>query len=134
MSTDTTTHRALTKHEFDDGCGCTFRGVPLCEDERGEHVYAYGHRGKVTFARAVDAFDREMQGYRVPLPEEHCRPDEVCHLWATTIKPADDTDSSFTSPDQTPALTATHYALSPSTAGSFRMPIHGIDVSGYQPD
>lgn len=32
MSTDTTTHRALTKHEFDDGCGCTFRGVPLCED------------------------------------------------------------------------------------------------------
>lgn len=78
-------HAPLTEQEFNDGCGHTFRGIPLCEDENGEHVYAYGHRDHATYAAAVNDLDEENGA-----DPDMTAATDVRHLYAITVKPADD--------------------------------------------
>ena len=75
---------ALTAEEFNAGCGYTFRGVPLCEDENGSYVFAYGHVPARSFLWAIADYDREECG------EDTCvyEPGDVRHVWAITIQHA----------------------------------------------
>jgi len=80
---------ALTAEEFNDGAGYTFRGVPIIESEDADWVYAYGHVDDETMAGAVTDYDREVSG---DASLECTEPDEVQHLYAVTVKAADDPD------------------------------------------
>ena len=82
------TYPPLTAEEFDDGCGYTINGIPLCEDEGGSYVYAHGHLDTSAFAAAVTEFDREVAGFDCDATE----PKDVEHVWAVTLKPANDPD------------------------------------------
>lgn len=78
----------LAETDFDDGCGFTFRGIPLCEDEDGSYVYAYGRLPKATYALAVNDFDAEMGAdLDEPYTSEH-----VKHYWAVATQPHDGPD------------------------------------------
>jgi hypothetical protein len=78
----------LAEKDFNDGCGFIFREIPLCEDEDGSYVYAYGHRDKATYALAVNDHDAEMGADTdEPYTSEH-----VKHYWAVAIQPHDGPD------------------------------------------
>lgn len=97
----------LTAKEFEDGCGYSFRGVWLCEDERGDYVYAYSHVDKATMIAAVHDYDNEMAGYDI---EPH-EPEDVRHVYAVTVKPADDPDGWWISWHDTTAETPGTFPL-----------------------
>ena len=102
---------ALSRKEFEDGCGYAFRGIWLCEDDDGNYVYAYGHADKATYASAVNDLDAEMIGNATDDPYTA---DDVHHLWAVTLKPADDPDGwLITWPDD----------VTDQTPGSFPMTV-----------
>lgn len=82
-------YRPLTREEFDDGCGYTHNDIPICEDEGGNWVYAYGHVDKPAMAAAVNAYDTEMGAEAV---YSHT---DVEHVWAVTEQPADAPDGWF---------------------------------------
>lgn len=84
----------LTEQEFADGCGYTYRDIPLCEDEDGTWVYTYGHRNKHRFAGAVNDYDREMAGYTAYTAYTA---KDVQHLYAVSLQPADGPDGWFIS-------------------------------------
>lgn len=86
--TKTTNYRALTEQEFGDGSGFEYQGIPLVEDEDGRFVFAWGHRDKHIYALAVNEYDEEMAG-----PQDvKYEAEDVQHVWAITVKPADHPD------------------------------------------
>ncbi|MDF9717375.1 hypothetical protein [Nocardioides sp. ChNu-99] len=80
---ETTQHPSLTAEEFAAGCGYTYGGVPLCEEERAEWVFAYGHVDPDTFAAAVNAMDLDLAGEALGYEAA-----AVEHRWAITTIPA----------------------------------------------
>ena len=75
----------LSEKDFNDGCGFHYRGVALCEDEDGSHVYAYGHIDRTTYAAAVSDFDEDM-GADI---DESYTAEHVEHLWSVATQSAD---------------------------------------------
>ena len=80
-------HPALTREEFEAGAPEVHHGVALCEDENGNFIYAYGHRGKSVMARAINAYDKSTAGESFGT-----NPGDVVHKWAVTKTPADSPD------------------------------------------
>jgi hypothetical protein len=85
VTTPTTIHPPLTRQQFEDGCGYTYRGVSICEDENATWVYAYGHIDPAEFVKVLHDYDIETAG--VDEPYAHS---DVQHRWATTTRPAPD--------------------------------------------
>ncbi len=86
--THTQTYAALSKKDFDSGCGFIFRDIWLCEDENGMYVYAFGHLDAATYALAVNEFDAENGADA----EDGCEAKDVQHHWSVTTQPADGPD------------------------------------------
>lgn len=100
-------HPPLTAEEFDTGCGYTYEGVSICEDENGSWVYAYGHVDPETFARVVNTYDREEGG----MDEDWYDAGAVQHLWAVTEEPADAPDGWWIRWDGVTATTPQAFAI-----------------------
>jgi hypothetical protein len=100
----------LTREEFDDGCGYTFRGVPMVEHEDGTYIYAYGHVDPEQMVKAIAAYDWEVAGGEY----EGYAVEDVKHVHGLTLKPPSDPDGWFIAwPDDATA----------ETPGSFPMTV-----------
>lgn len=86
---DKAIYPALTEQGFNEGCGYTFHDIPICEDEQASWVYTYGHRDKDQFAAAVNDYDHEVAGGDWELGYTA---EDVQHLYAVTLEPADGPD------------------------------------------
>ena len=85
---DTTIYPPLTAEEFKVGSYDHNAGVPLIEDEHGDHVYAYGHVDIAEFLAAVAEMERDFIGYD---PDGY-PPSAVAHRKAVTVQPPDGPD------------------------------------------
>lgn len=94
MTEKETIHAPLTAEEFSDGCGYTYRGVSIVEDENATSVFAFGHIDPALYAEVVNDYDREMLGHD---PEFPYAAKDVRQRWAVTLIPADESDGWYIS-------------------------------------